>query len=107
MLAGWRIAWRLSWLVWWLVSWLFYFYIFVVLLQELFSQNVADIIAELEKMVVDKGANLVAVPRCFVGTGNVALRFFVKDVEEFLFHGFSLAFSCFVARIIFTDFLNG
>jgi hypothetical protein len=58
-----------------------------ILLQGLFSQNVADIIAQMKKYKVDKGANTIAIPFCGVCAIDEFLSIVVKGEEDFIFHG--------------------
>jgi hypothetical protein len=68
-----------------------------ILLQGLFSQNVADIIAQIKKMKVDKGANMVAVIFCRMSATDKFLSVVVKRGKDFVFHG----------SFYFSDFSNG
>jgi hypothetical protein len=56
------------------------------LLQGLFSQKIADIIAHIEKMKIDKRANLVSVSIGGVCAIDEFLAVVVKGEEDFIFH---------------------
>lgn len=82
-------------------SWCFYFLIFLFRLQGLFSQNVADIIAQVEKMEVDKGGNLVSIPVGGVCAIDEFLSVIVESEEDFVLHGFNVLQDHKNATIIF------